>query len=472
MDIIGRTQEIKTLQYLEQSSKPEFVAVYGRRRIGKTYLIKAFFKERFAFYATGISTGRQRDKLRNFNDFLVKFGSSEETAPKDWFKAFDRLERLLDEDRLYRQPKSGKRVIFIDEAPWMDGRKSTFKPALDRFWNAYASTKEDILLIVCGSATSWIIKNFVKDKGGFYNRLTEKIHLAPFSLSVCAEYAKATGLRLGKKQIVELYMAFGGIPYYWSLLRKGESPAQSIDRLCFQQGGTLVDEFPLVFKSLFKSNGLHRRIVVALSKKNQGLLRTDLVKAKMPNSQGLTDALEELEQCGFVRSYRSPNKKERGTVFQLIDPFARFALTFLESKREDSWLSYRGSASYNSWSGIAFELVCLNNVASIKKALGVSGVSANVSAWRSRESNPGSQIDLLIERRDGITNLCEMKYTSSPFVIDTRYEKELANKMETYLRETKTKQALHLTMVSFSGLKENEHSSDISEVIIGDDLFD
>ena len=472
MDIIGRTEEIKTLQCLEQSPKPEFVAVYGRRRIGKTYLIKTYFRDRFAFYATGISKGRQRDKLKNFNDFLIKYGSLEQAVPKDWFEAFDRLEHLLEEDRLYRQPKNGKRVIFLDEAPWMDGQRSTFRPALDRFWNAYASTKEDVLLIVCGSATSWIIKNFVKDEGGFYNRLTERIHLTPFSLAVCMNYAKAMGLKLGKKQIVELYMTFGGVPYYWSLLRKGESPAQSIDRLCFQEGGTLNDEFPLVFKSLFKANGLHRKVIVALSKKNQGLLRKDLIKAKIPNGQGLTDALEELEQCGFVRSYHDPNKKERGTVYQLIDPFARFSLTFLENKKEDSWLSYRGSVSYNSWSGIAFELVCLNNVASIKKALGVSGVSANVSAWRSRESSPGSQIDLLIERRDGITNLCEMKYTSSPFVIDSHYEKQLANKIETYARETKTKQSLQLTMVVFSGLKENEHSSDVAAIISGDDLFE
>lgn len=471
MKIIGREEEIRSLRYLASSHKPEFAAVYGRRRVGKTYLVKEFFHDRFAFYATGLLKGKQRDQLKNFRSFLLKSGHHKKSVPTDWFDAFDRLQELLESGAAYRQPDTGKLVVFLDEAPWMDGRRSSFKQALDRFWNAWGSTKEDLLLIVCGSATSWIIKNFVKDEGGFYNRLTEKIHLVPFSLSECSRFATDAGLSLTHKQIMELFMVFGGIPYYWSLLRRGESPAQSIERLCFKEGGTLCDEFGLLFKSLFSAKGPHRRIVETMAKRNEGVFRTDLVDSGITDGESLTEALEELEQCGFLRGYKNATKKERGICYQLIDPFSRFALAFLQEKSIGSWQSYYGTPSYGTWSGNAFELLCLNNIASIKSALGISGVLTNESAWRSEKSKPAAQIDLLIERRDGIINVCEMKYSAVKYSISEEYEENLQNKLAAFRNETKTVAALHLTMIVSNGLAQNEHSDIVVNVITGEDLF-
>lgn len=471
MKIIGREEEAKSLRYLASSHKPEFAAVYGRRRVGKTYLVKELFHDRFAFYATGLLNGKQRDQLKNFRSFLLKHGHPKKSVPTDWFDAFDRLQELLESDAAYRQPGTGKLVVFLDEAPWMDGRRSNFKQALDRFWNAWGSTKEDLLLIVCGSATSWIIKNFVKDEGGFYNRLTEKIHLAPFSLGECARFAADGGLSLTQRQVMELFMVFGGIPYYWSLLRRGESPAQSIERLCFKEGGTLCDEFGLLFKSLFSAKGPHRRIVETMAKRNEGVFRTDLVDSGVTDGESLTEALEELEQCGFLRGYKNATKKERGICYQLIDPFSRFALAFLQEKSIGSWQSYYGTPSYDTWSGNAFELLCLNNIASIKSALGISGVLTNESAWRSEKSKPGAQIDLLIERRDGVINVCEMKYSAVKYSISEEYEENLRNKLAVFRNETRTTAALHLTMIVSNGLVQNEHSDIVVNVITGKDLF-
>ena len=267
MDIIGRIDEQKELETCLKSLKPEFLVVFGRRRIGKTYLIKEFFNNKFSFYASGVNNVSNRIQLRNFKNALNEYGLNLARDLKDWFGAFNSLKILLESSDVYRESTSKKRIIFLDELPWMDGKRSDFKAALDLFWNTYGSTQKDLVLIVCGSATSWIIKNMVKDAGGFYNRITKKIHLLPFSLKECKLYSKYLKLNYQDSQIIDCYMIFGGIPYYWELLNPEKSIAQNVDDLCFKENGQLHDEYQALFRSLFTLNGKHREIIETLMKK-------------------------------------------------------------------------------------------------------------------------------------------------------------------------------------------------------------
>ena len=469
-DIIGRKEEIQVLRNCLDSDQSEFVIVFGRRRIGKTYLIKQFFKEKFSFYATGAKSGLKADKLALFQEALLSYGDQNEAAPKSWLEAFRRLKALLERKDCYREKRSGKRIIFLDEVPWMDSKRSDFKMALDYFWNAYASSKNDIILIVCGSATSWIINNIVKDTGGFYNRVTSRMHLLPFTLKECKELARRKRLDYDEETIAKAYMIFGGVPFYWRLLLPSESLDQGIERLCFQENGDLHFEFQNLFSSLFGAKGYHREIVTALRQKASGLTRNELIAKGIPGGKDLTKALEELDQCGFIRVFNKPGRT-KDSFYQIKDPFSRFALDFLAQKKTSSWRSYTSSPSYYSWLGNAFELLCLNHIKEIKNALGISEVETFEYSFRSKKHSPGAQIDLVIERRDGVSNLCEMKCTSSPFLIDKSYAENLACKEEAYRLETKTKNAVRTTLISFKGVVSNSYSRDIRNIITLEDFF-
>ena len=469
--IIGRTYEKSILQQCVDSERPEFLAVYGRRRIGKTFLIKEFFNNRFSFYATGAKLKKKAEKLSLFNQALVGYGCEDLSVPENWFKAFSKLRSLLESPRCYRDKASKRRIVFLDELPWMDSPRSEFKAALDYFWNGYASSQKDILLIVCGSATSWIIKNIARDTGGFYNRLTNQIYLAPFHLKECEELAASLGLDFSEETIAKAYMVFGGVPFYWNLLSPNESLDQGIDRLCFNEKGALRYEYQNLFASLFSLKSSHREIVTALSGKASGLTRDELqAQAGIPGGKSLTKALEELEQCGFIRKFTRPGKTN-GAFYQVLDPFCRFATDFLLKKKTSSWLSYGTTPSYYSWLGNAFELLCLIHIDEIKNALGVSGVETEEYSYRSKTHSPGAQIDLVIDRKDGVSNLCEMKYTSSPFQIDREYAANLANKQEAFRLETKTKNAARITLISASGVVRNKYSDIVRNVITLSDLF-
>ena len=472
MDIIGRDEEQKELQSCLESRKPEFVAVYGRRRIGKTHLIKSFFSERFSFYASGVNDKSMNTQLKNFHDALSEYGLKDFPMPKDWLDAFKGLKTLLEQESVYREKSSGKRIVFLDETPWMDTKKSGFKAALDLFWNTYASTKSDLVLIVCGSATSWILKNMVKDEGGFYNRLTRKIHLLPFTLSECLLYSEYLGLGYKKKQVIDCYMVFGGVPYYWEMLDPKLSLAQNIDKLCFKESGQLHEEYQALFKSLFTAKGKHREIIEALMKKGEGMQRKELsMIGSIGDGKSLTTALEELCECGFVRAYDSYATSKNGKLYQIIDPFVLFAKEFLLSPSFDSWTSFVATPGYYSWLGRSFEMACLNSVEAIKKALGVNGVSTKVYSWRSKRSEPGAQIDLLIQRKDGVINVCEMKYSHSPYSISEEYQESLIHKLQCFAEENRIKDQLALTFVSLNGLKRNEYSDIVLFEVKGEDLF-
>ena len=472
MNLIGRENEKAILSQCLSSGKAEFVVVYGRRRVGKTFLIKSFFKEKFAFYGSGVLGGKRKDKLVAFHQSLRQYGDSDPKAPKNWFEAFSRVQDILESSVAYRERKSGKRVVFLDETPWMDGARSDFKPALDFFWNTYASTKEDIVLIVCGSATSWIVKNILKSEGGFYNRLTHRVHLKPFSLSECKTLAKSLGMDYSPKQLIDAYMVFGGIPHYWSLFNPSKSVAQNIDSLCFDESGELSHEYTSLFKSLFSAKGKHRAIIEVMAAVRKGMTRQELAKAKkIGGGEPLTVALEELEECGFIRRYTAYSKKKYDAIYQLIDPFVRFATTFLLKRSEQSWMEYIGTSSYHSWSGLCFELVVLNNIESLKKVAGFSDVATKEYAWKSKTSKPGAQIDLILDRKDGITFVLEAKYVSGEFEFDAAEEKNMARKIEVFRKETKTVNTLRAMYVTLNGLKKSPKTELAISSILATDLM-
>lgn len=470
--MIGRKEEIEILEDLLGSRKPEFLALYGRRRIGKTYLIKEFFNDTFSFYATGVQNCSTKQQLRVFKEALEKYGDRKKTIPKDWFEAFSRLEALLSDENVKREYRSGKRIVFLDELPWMDTARSDFKSAFDYFWNSWGSSQKDMLLIICGSATSWIMNHIVKDTGGFYNRLTRQIRLMPFTLGECESFLNDNGLRFTRRQVVESYMIFGGMPYYLNYLKSQYSLAQNVDMIFFQENSPLKYEFQQMFHALFRNSDNYLAIVRELAKKQYGLTRSELIDTgNVADGKTLTRCLEDLDQCGFIRKYHNYASEKNGDHYQLIDPMCLFYLTFIEKGTIGSWMDHINTPAYYTWCGLAFEKVCLLHTRQIKQTLGISGISSTEFAWKSKKTKPGAQIDLIIDRKDDVMNVCEIKYSQESFSIDADYEKKLIHKVETLRSETGTKKALWITMITFSGLLNNQYKNCVVSELVGDDLF-
>jgi AAA+ ATPase superfamily predicted ATPase len=469
--MIGRKKEREDLQRFVESKQSEFVAVFGRRRVGKTFLVREYFDNRFTFYHTGMANSEMQIQLSNFNSSLHKYGKMPYPEVSTWFKSFEQLIHLLENVK-----QKGKKIVFIDEMPWMDTPRSGFIQALEFFWNSWASAQKDVLLIVCGSATSWMTNKLLKNRGGLHNRITRRIYLEPFTLSECEEYFQTNSIELSRHQIVENYMIFGGIPYYLSLMQKQLSMAQNIDSLCFAPKGKLTNEFGNLYASLFRNHERHVKIVKVLSKKAKGLTREEIIKStKLPDGGGLTQTLEELELCGFIRRYMAFGKKERHNLFQLSDFFTLFYFNFMKNKSfndEHYWTNFIENARHRAWSGYAFEQVCLAHLPQIKRKLGISGVLTNTASWHSKEANRGAQIDLLIDRNDKVINLCEMKFAGEPFVIDKRCDENLRNKRAVFRQETKTNKAVHLTLITTYGVFHNEYWGNIQSEVTMNDLFE
>lgn len=461
MRIIGRKKEKAELHSILESGKPEFVVVYGRRRVGKTYLVGEFFENTFAFRAAGLAKGSRAEQLSAFDEQLREHGSLHGQKPKDWLEAFSLLKKLLMGLNVVRHAESGRRVVFVDEMPWLDTPRSGFKTALEYFWNSWACTQQDLVLIVCGSATSWIVRNLLLDKEGLYDRVTRVLDLRPFTLAECAEYYEWRGVGYSIRQIVESYMVFGGIPYYLSLQERGQSLAQSIDKLVFQRGGQLTPEFDRLYATLFRNPEPYIDAVRTLARKRLGMTRTELSTTMGRGGSGLSKVLRDLELCGFTRSYKDFTKPKNDKVHQLVDPFTLFYLTFVEGRRLDGWIGVVGTPSYYAWTGLAFETVCLAHVDQIKQSLGVAGVQTSACAWRSSDVEPGAQIDLLIDRRDDVINLCEMKYSEGTYIMSATDERSLRNKVAAFRAETGTRKAIHPTLVTMDGARHNAHFNSI-----------
>ena len=469
--MIGRIDEQRRLREAFESEYSEFVAVYGRRRIGKTFLVREHFNYKFTFQHTGLARKSTREQLQSFQLSLRRQGYTKAPLPGNWIEAFDMLKDLIE------WSKDKRKVVFIDEMPWMDAPRSSFLPALENFWNNFASARKDIVLIACGSATSWIVNKLLKDKRGLHNRITYRIHLQPFTLNECEQYAKQRKLAMSRLQLMEGYMALGGIPYYWSLLDKSKSLALNIDWLFFSKDGELKGEYNELYASLFKHPEKYITVIETLGKKRFGLSREEIIKGSGLTDNGkLSEILEDLENCGFIRKYNMIGMKSKGALYQLIDFYTLFYFRFIQNNPindEHFWSKSIGTGEYNNWCGLAFERLCLLHSRQIKTKLGISGIISSEYAWWTgqKDGKRGAQIDLLIDRNDGVINLCEMKYTKVPFQIDADYEANLLNKRTRFIETTHTPKAILITMVCSQGLGHNSYAEEIQSQVTGGDLF-
>lgn len=468
-DFIGRTEEIKLLHDITESGQPEFVAVYGRRRVGKTYLIQEFFDNRFAFTATGIIDGSREEELFSFTRSLIRAGYSG-PQPKNWLQAFELLKSTLEKQR-----RRGRCVIYIDELPCFDTPKSGFVRALGYFWNTWASLHKDVILIVCGSATSWMVDNIIDNHGGLHNRMTHVINLRQFNLAETEAYLKSRQIMWPRAMIVETYMMLGGIPYYLSLLNKRFSLAQNIDRLYFSRKAELNQEFHRLYASLFKSPEPYIRIIEVLWKNKQGLTRNEIAEALHTTSSGtLTKQLNNLVYCDIVRRYVTKvngKVKTNDAYYQLVDLFTLFHLTFSKKlTTDDYWEQHLNTPVINTWKGLAFEHVCMEHIPQIRRALGLDRIAVEYYSWRSLGS-PRTQVDLIIERADRLVNLCEIKFTQGEYTIDSQEDMKMRNRMMTFSRETKNKSGVIPTWVTPYGLSHNEYAQQVLYQVTMDDLF-
>jgi hypothetical protein len=366
-------------------------------------------------------------------------------------------------------------VVFFDELPWLDTKGSRFVPALEHFWNGWAAARDDIMLIVCGSAASWIVKKLFRNRGGLHNRITRRILLQPFTLAECRMYAEQAGFPADEVSLLETYMTFGGIPYYLSLMNRNNSLAQNVSRLCFSPGGELREEYKNLYASLFRNASRHILVVEALGKMKIGLMREEIKKeTKIPEGGSLTEVLEELELSGFIRKYSSFSRKKKGVMYQLVDHFTLFHLAFIKDSSDDDpdyWMKKRETQAFRTWRGYAFEQVCLSHVWQIQKAIGVAGVITHVESWRSEKTDPGAQIDLLINRNDNVISLCEMKFSDSEFALTKKQAQEIRRKRNVFIEETGSKKAVHIALITPIGVTRNAYYDVVQSIITTEDLL-
>ena len=480
--IIGRKSEIKRLKAYVESDKSEFVAIYGRRRVGKTFLIKELLDNQLSFRMTGRENASLATQLTNFSYAMSDYFDDNST-PKNWTEAFRLLAKHLE------QSPNETKNIFIDELPWFDTPKSGFVNALEYFWNNWAYYRSDIKLIVCGSATSWMLNKIINARGGLHNRVTHSILVSPFSLKETEMYFKSRGFDYERPEIIDCYMAMGGVAYYLSLFETSKSMAENIEALCFTRGGELIDEFNKLYKSLFKKADNHLAVILALNNVGMGMTRLDIInKTKLPNNGNLTTVLNELEQCEFIRSYNPFGKSKKDTMYQLTDQFSLFHLRFIGGKNnfeKHHWTKQIGTPEYNSWCGYAFETVCLHHINQIVEALGISGTINTPCSWVYRPSKAvlsdnetdddlktGAQIDLLIDRNDKTITVCEIKYSETEFTIDKSYDQRVQNRLRTFRKVTGTHKTITTAYITPLGLFNNMYSRRAGKQLTADDLFE
>ncbi len=464
MQLIGREREIKELTRLKESSQAEFVVLYGRRRVGKTFLVRSFFEDKFTFYCTGIAKGERAQQLANFSNQLSKYYQSADfNQPNNWFEAFESMRIIISRSRQRRK------VVFLDEVPWMDTQKSEFKQALDLFWNSWGMMQPNLLFIICGSAASWMVKNVINDKGGLHNRLTCKLHLMSFTLKDTKAYLRHQGFRWTDELVANCYMILGGIPYYLHLMDKSLSLAQNIDRLFFDEAALLADEFTNLYSSLFKKADDYIKIINQLGKKKSGYTRDELSRlTKLTPGGGLTRKMEELEQCGFIRKYKPISGKTY--VYQLIDFFTLFYLHFGFEKDNcdrNVWMHLQTSPKYTNWLGLSFERLCFAHVYQIQQVLGISGIATKTYAYHGSDT----QMDMVIERADGIVNLCEMKYTGSAYNLTKSEADKIQNRIDQLVNLIRPK-GINVVLITSKSAQHNDYYNQlINNNITISDLF-
>ncbi|MBQ9475993.1 MAG: ATP-binding protein [Bacteroidales bacterium] len=457
-----------------ESGRAEFVAIYGRRRVGKTFLVDSYFNCSYSFFTTGIIGGKRKEEMTVFYQSLKKAGFKG-YKPKTWMDAFSSLSEVLES----KKQEGKRRVLFFDELPCFATTGSGFVKALDWFWNTWASKQPDIFMVVCGSATSWIVKNIINNKGGLHNRITHEIHLNPFTLAETSAYLEAEGFVWDEISIIQTYMTLGGIPYYLGLLRPDMSVAQNIDRLFFAPNAELKMEYDRLYKSLFKTPEKYMAIIDLLATNSKtGMTRGEISTALDAESSGhLSERLEDLVNCDFIRLYNIKDKKISSSngIYQLVDFYSIFYHAFGKNTTTDAayWTKITKSHKQSIWWGLAYERLCMAHIPQILSALGVESVHTEYYSWRSKdEENPGAQVDLIIERDDRIINLCEIKYTSSEeYELDADERQKIANRLACFKKNTRTKFGIIPTLITTYGLKKNKHSGFFPQVVTMYDLM-
>ena len=473
MKIIGRKKEKNELEQCDKSKKSELVCVYGRRRVGKTYLIEQTFGDYFAFRATGLEKGTTREQLKAFNQRLVECGDSTKTIPKDWFEAFSRLDKILSSDNITFSPHN-KKIVFLDEFPWFATPRSDFLLAFEDFWNRRGTQSGNLLFIICGSTTSWMIKNVLDDSGSMFHRVTAQIFIPPFTLSESELFFKDREFEWSREQIAEYQMVFGGLPFFMDLMNENESFRQNVDRLLFRPNALLKDETSRLLEATLKKSPIYGQILEMLSPHNYGIKKADCQRSLNASAGTFTRAVEDLIKCGYIVEYTRDYEKGNPLYIQLVDPFLLFHYHFLSKRKKITCYDdlANDAGLFANWRGHAFEILCMHHITQIKTALGISGVKTDCFPWCNLGETDSTQIDLVIERADRITNICEMKYTDHPFSISKDYDISLLKKRDIFQKKTGTKQALKLVLISAMGLSGVAHTEHISNVITLDDLFE
>ncbi len=462
--IIGREEEINILEKLLKSREPELLAIYGRRRVGKTFLVKTYYKPNLIFSCSGQYNGKTQEQLLNFSEQLNVFFPSKATVlpATTWQEAFSRLRNSIEAVKHRR-----KKVIFFDELPWLDSHKSGFLSSFSYFWNMFAAQRPDILVVICGSAASWIIDKVVNNKGGLHNRITQRIRLQPFTLKETRSYLQHKNINLDHYQLLQLYMVMGGVPAYLNAIERRKSTAQNIENICFSKDGVLVNEFDNLYTALFNAPEKHIQVIQALTRKNKGLTRAELLKTgKFLTGGGITSVLKELTESGFIDRTYPFGKKERDSLYRLTDEFSLFYFKFMQNLKgneKGQWLSRLSTPAYISWCGYAFENICLKHIVQIKKSLQIGGVQSTSSSWIGSSGTNSAQIDLLIDRADHCINICEIKFSIKPFSIDKKYAAALENKLLIFRQQTGTRKTLLLTFITAYGLTNNAYREQLTD---------
>ncbi len=471
--LVSRKIECDELQRCLDSDRSELVIISGRRRIGKTYLIDKFFNYKYDFTFVGEHKTSTTVQIQNFMRAIYRQSKRQQPKAKTWYDAFNALE-----DYLETLPSNRKKVIFIDEMPWIDTQRSNFVSALENFWNGWGNRRTDIMLIATGSATSWMTDKIEGNQGGLHARITCNLHLSPFNLHETEEYLRQRNCQWDRYQILQCYMIFGGVPFYLSLLNTTDSLAQNIDRLFFSEGAQLKNEFDELYNALFTKADSYISVVKLLSGNKSGMTREDIFRATGIEGAFLSKILKNLERCDFVTRWSQYGNKTRNSLFKLTDFFTLFYYKFIESnntKDERWWSNNIDSHSVSAWMGLSFELVCLIHHRQIKAALGIARVGTSISTWRSKadpiNGTPGFQIDLVIERADRIIHLCEMKFSTNMYGITDSYEMKLRERMGLFRMATKSKKALVITFVTTYGVVNGKHKSIVHSEVKMDDLF-
>jgi uncharacterized protein len=467
--IIGREEELEILHTLKSSKRSEFLAIYGRRRVGKTYLIRSFFKKNIVFESAGILNGSKSEQFEIFwEEIKKKIPLSKK--PKTWLEAFAQLKEVINKNK-----STEKKIIFIDEIAWFDNHKSGFLRALDNFWNQYCTKRNDIILVICGSASSWIIDKVIHNKGGLHNRVTTTIHLEPFTIKETKKYLQHLHIKLQEKDILELYMLVGGIPFYLNHIPPGKSIPQIIDHLFLLKNAALKNEFNKLFASLFHNYELHIAIVKALSTKQNGMTRTEIIKkAKLNTGGAVSRAIEELFECDFIIKTEPFNYKKKSSMYRLIDEYSLFYFQFLFNDAKVRGNTMYSSQKFAVWRGYAFENFCFRHESAISTALGIHGIEYQIYSWwhEGNEHFTGAQIDLIFVRADNCINLFEIKYSAVNFTISKQYAKSLETKKENFRAISKTKKNIFFTFLSNLPANKNTHYlSIIDNEIVLDKVF-